>query len=136
MSKETKDFRVIICGPRDFKDYEFLKSKCDTILSRKLKDPEFKVIIVSGGSPGAERLGEKYAKDNNIVLEVFPANFDKYGNKAGSIRNRQMAEKSNACIIFEPSLSAGEEKPSYIKSILSLSHSNKLLIREVKIDKS
>ena len=28
-------FRVIICGSREFDDYDLLKEKCDLILSRK-----------------------------------------------------------------------------------------------------
>ena len=32
------EFKVIICGSRDFTDYELLKSKCDLLLSKKIED--------------------------------------------------------------------------------------------------
>ena len=48
--------------------------------------------IVSGHAAGADALGEKFAKKNNIKLTVFPADWKKYGKSAGPIRNSQMAK--------------------------------------------
>lgn len=55
-------FRVIICGSREFDDYDLLKEKCDLILSRKAADPTEKIVIVSGCARGADRLGENMLK--------------------------------------------------------------------------
>lgn len=54
--------------------------------------------IVSGGALGADKLGELYAKNNNIPLKKFPAKWDLYGKSAGYRRNAEMAEYGDALI--------------------------------------
>ena len=82
MITEDNVFRVIICGSRNFNDYELLKEKCDYFLSRKINDGS-KVVIVSGCARGADQLGEKYASERGLAVLKFPANWDKYGKRAG-----------------------------------------------------
>ena len=48
--------------------------------------------IVSGGARGVDRLGERYARQHGIHCKVFPAQWDKYGKRAGPIRNAEMAK--------------------------------------------
>lgn len=81
--------RVIIAGSRDFNDYNLLKENVKNIL----KDYD-NVEIISGTAKGADFLGEKYAKENNIKLKQFPAQWNLYGKQAGYIRNKQMAKYS------------------------------------------
>lgn len=92
------DFRVIIAGSRTFNDYDTLKEKCNLVLSNKRKDNN--IIIVSGGARGADLLGENYAKEEKFGLEVFPAQWKKFGKSAGFRRNEQMAEVADALIAF------------------------------------
>jgi predicted Rossmann fold nucleotide-binding protein DprA/Smf involved in DNA uptake len=88
--------RVIIAGGIDFDDYQSLCLICDYMLSNKsLEDIE----IVSGNASGADKLGEKYAKDRGYTLKNFPADWS-LGKKAGPIRNRQMANYADALICF------------------------------------
>lgn len=49
------------------------------------------IEIVSGHAPGADMLGEKFAKAFGYPLKIFPADWEKYGRAAGPIRNEQMA---------------------------------------------
>lgn len=127
--EEKKEFKVIIFGPKDFNDYEFLKQKCNNILSKKLKDPDYKVTIVSAHSPGVCLLGERYAKEYNIPVQIITANWDKYGKKAGVYRNKKMAEISNACIVFY--IPGGDELNRGVKNMVSIAQENKLLLREI-----
>ena len=53
--------------------------------------------IVSGGATGIDSLGEKYAKKNNIPVQLFPADWRK-GKWAGMERNKQMAQYANFLI--------------------------------------
>ena len=48
--------------------------------------------IVSGGAKGADSLAESYAHDHNRHFSVFIAEWDKYGLRAGSIRNAKMLD--------------------------------------------
>ena len=40
------------------------------------------------------------SKENNFKLIKIPAEWKKYGNSAGYLRNEKMAELANACIGF------------------------------------
>lgn len=119
-------FKVIIAGSREFDNYDMLKEKCDKILSRKVNEGE-EIVIVSGTARGADTLGEKYAEERGYKIERYPANWDKYGKKAGYLRNKKMAEVSNACIVFLSS--KAENKGS--KMMISIATEEKLLIRVI-----
>jgi len=58
------------------------------------------IEIVSGGARGADALGERYAKDRGYSLRVFPAEWDRYGKRAGYLRNAEMAKYANALLAF------------------------------------
>lgn len=93
-------FKVIIAGSRKYDDYNTLREKCNTILSKKLADPNFQVVIVSGCATGADSLGERYAAERGLQVERHPADWDKYGKSAGPRRNAEMAAVADALIAF------------------------------------
>lgn len=95
-------FKVIIAGGRDFNDYELLKAKVNNILAGKDN-----IEIVSGKAPGADTLGERYAKEYNLPIAEFPADWSRYGNHAGPIRNKLMAEYADCLIAFWDGKSRG-----------------------------
>ena len=94
--KEETPKRVIIAGGRDFNNYKELKKYCDKMLSKI----SHKVEIVSGGARGADRLGEKYAKEKGYKTYLYSADWESYGKSAGVIRNEQMAEFADLLIAF------------------------------------
>ena len=98
-------FRVIIAGSRNFNDYELLKIVCNQLLSYIYDEIE----IVSGEARGADELGEKYAMDKKFRLKTFPADWNRYGKKAGYLRNREMAIYADALICFWDGKSKGSE---------------------------
>lgn len=116
-------FKVIIAGSRDFNDYSFLKEKLDILLS-EIKDD---IEIVSGKARGADQLGEKYAKERNYSIAEFPADWNRFGNSAGYIRNEEMAKYANACVAFWMNNSRGT------KHMIDLSEKYNLKIRIYKI---
>ena len=90
--------RVAVIGSRDFSDYELLKktlSKFDIS------------VIVSGGARGADSLAERYAEEFNIDLDVYPAEWDKYGKRAGFLRNQTIWDNSDMGIAFWDGKSSG-----------------------------
>ena len=104
-SKNSKEYRVIIAGNRDFEDYDFVSRTLDAILPLKTK----KVIIVSGTSRGADRLGERYAMERKLSLEKYPADWEYFGKAAGPKRNMQMAKIADAVIAFWDGESCGTQ---------------------------
>ena len=123
-----ENFKVIIAGSRGFSNYKLLKEKCNEYLREKRK--EYNIIIISGGARGADTLGEKYAQDEGFSLEVFPANWNKFGKSAGFRRNEQMAEVADALIAFWDGKSHGT------KHMIEIMENKKLLVRVVNYETS
>lgn len=97
-------FRVIIAGSRDFNDYNLLCQWCDYMLQNFLPQ---NVMIVSGTARGADKLGERYAKERGMQIDAHPANWELHGKSAGYIRNEEMAHYADACILFWDGKSRG-----------------------------
>jgi|TARA_R110001592_G_scaffold114618_5_gene314598 hypothetical protein len=97
-------FKLIIAGSRSFNDYDLLKDKLDRLLSNKDLST---VHIVSGTARGADELGERYAKERGCQLDLFPANWKKYGKSAGFERNTRMARHADAAVVFWDGASRG-----------------------------
>ena len=86
--------RVIIAGSREFNDYEIAeKAISEAFRSIAITGP---VRIVSGHCRGVDILGEKYADKYGLELSIFPADWKRYGKRAGFIRNSEMAEFASA----------------------------------------
>ena len=92
--------KVIIAGSRNCYDY--------SILEKAIKDSGFHIdVVISGCARGADKLGEKWAKKNGIMVMRFPADWDNKGKRAGILRNIQMAKVSDALISLWDGKSTG-----------------------------
>ena len=98
--------KVIIAGSRSVTNYKEV-----VIAVEKAKKQEKIVVteVVSGAANGVDKLGEQYAKENNIPISYFPADWDLYGKKAGYLRNVQMAEYADALICIWDGISNGSK---------------------------
>jgi len=94
--------KIIIAGSRNFNDYNLLKTSCDNLLTQFTN-----IEIVSGTARGADKLGERYAREKGYDIKQFPANWDKFGKSAGYIRNDEMAKYSDMLIAFWDGTSKG-----------------------------
>ena len=91
---------LAIVGSRNFTNYNlFLK-----LLNEKLDFIKLNIcdvrLIVSGGAPGVDSMAERFAKDNDIDLKVFKADWNKYGKSAGPIRNSEIVDTCTVMIAF------------------------------------
>lgn len=91
--------KVIIAGGRDFNDYKHLSEVLD-----HLKKP---FDVVCGEAKGADSLGKRYAKEHELTVHSFPADWDTHGKSAGYKRNDQMADFAYACVAFWDGQSRG-----------------------------
>lgn len=102
-----KNLKVIIAGSRDFNDYIKLKNILDKF-NLLIKNKGYEITqIISGTCKGADLLGERYAKENNIDIVRFPAKWNTYGKKAGYLRNLEMGEYGDILIAFPINNSKG-----------------------------
>lgn len=101
--------KIIIAGGRDFKDYDYLKNRCDDVLHDFIEGNTFlvDVEIVSGGARGADSLGERYAAERGYPIKQFLPDWDKYGKAAGYKRNAEMAKYADTLIAFWDEKSRG-----------------------------
>lgn len=116
-----EEFQVIIAGGREFNDYELLQQKCDILFSQKRP-----TVIVCGEARGADLLGKRYATENQISVLSFPADWKKYGNRAGYIRNEEMAQNADALVAFWDGKSRGT------KHMIELAKKYNLQVRIVR----
>ena len=79
--------RVLVCGGRDYQDY----GTVEKVLDDYHKEHNITVII-HGAATGADMLGEKWAKFNEILYCGIPAKWKEHNKAAGPIRNKWMAE--------------------------------------------
>lgn len=101
-------FKLIIAGSRSFTDYLVMQSMMPLVLE-SLGLSAQDLIIISGTARGADTLGEKYAADNALQINKYPANWSKHGRAAGPIRNEEMATHADGCLVFWDGNSRGSE---------------------------
>lgn len=89
----AKKLKLAIIGSRTFSDYDLLKE------SLKLYIPQIKLVI-SGGAKGADFMGEVWADSNNIEKTIFYPDWDKFGKRAGFVRNELIIKECDCCIAF------------------------------------
>ena len=87
--------RVIVAGGRNFQK---------TVAAEAwLVDLLFKIPateVVCGGAKGADQFGKEVAIKYDIPVQEFPAQWELFGKKAGYLRNAEMANYADACILF------------------------------------
>lgn len=70
--------KVAVIGSRGFNNYNKV---VETLSGLTITE------IVSGGAVGADKLGERFANENNIPTKIFLPDWEKYGKSAGFKRN-------------------------------------------------
>ncbi len=96
--------KLVVAGGRKFKD----KARVFRILSKiHVEHPDLE--IVSGLAKGPDSFGKEWAEANGVKCHEFPANWNKFGKRAGYLRNEEMAEFGTAVLVFWDSVSKGTE---------------------------
>lgn len=92
--------KTVIAGSRTVTNYD--------LVTKAVLDSGFNVTeIVSGCARGVDSLGERYAVEHRLPINLFPADWNKHGKSAGPIRNQQMAEYAEALIAVRQDMSRG-----------------------------
>lgn len=73
--------KVLVCGSRHFNDYK--------LLERTLDDYPI-TCIIEGEARGADTLARIYGEARNREVLAVPADWGRYGKRAGSVRNGEM----------------------------------------------
>lgn len=84
--------KTIIAGSRVITDL--------SIVEQAIRESGFEItVVISGGAKGVDTLGEEWAKKNGIPIIRFLPDWQQFGKKAGILRNQEMADCAEACIV-------------------------------------
>lgn len=86
--------RILVCGGRDYKDRERLFAVLDAY-----RNSTSTMTVIHGDARGADCLAGEWAKDRNVPVCAFPADWNAHGKSAGPIRNAQMIREGQPNIV-------------------------------------
>ncbi len=97
--------RVIVCGSRHWDDRERIAAR---LFDLSLVTDNLDCTIVHGACRGADRIAAQEAQKIGLLVEPHPADWDRFGKRAGYVRNAEMAAAgADLCIAFWDGLSEG-----------------------------
>jgi len=96
--------KVIIAGSRDITNYDVVRACIEDAINRTGWHVD---TVLSGCARGVDRLGERWAELHGIPVERFPADWARYGRRAGYLRNEEMAKVADALIAIWDGVSPG-----------------------------
>jgi hypothetical protein len=91
-----REYKVIVAGGRDFND----EQRFEQVICDYAEKTDAMVSIITGMARGADRLAYEFARRNKVQWYEFHADWDKYGKRAGYVRNGEMAKEADALIAF------------------------------------
>lgn len=92
------------------------------------------IEIISGGAKGADTLAIKFAKEYNLNYKIMNADWDKYGKRAGILRNNEMltyaiSNPNNIAILI--SFWNGTSKGT--KHMIDISNDKGIIVKVMKV---
>ena len=89
------EFRVIVCGGRDYDNEEFVWKVLDCFHKDGL-------VIIQGGARGADSFARRWAEDHEVEYREFKADWNRYGKAAGPKRNTEMLGEDPYAVVAFP----------------------------------
>lgn len=94
----------MVCGSRGISDAPWIFYQINICTQENnLQD----LILVEGDAKGVDRISGYWAKRHNVPIELYPADWNKYGKSAGYIRNEIMVKACDFCLILWDGKSKG-----------------------------
>lgn len=113
--------KVAISGSRSFDSYDLVRDVMDHLVVEG-------DVILSGNAPGADRLGEEYARRTGLELKIVPSEWEGHGPKATMMRNDVLLRSADFVICFWDGESEGA------RHMIEISLRAKKLLAEVRKD--
>ena len=101
--------RILICGDRNWKDYESIDNF--------VKNLPTGTVIIQGMCRGADLMARQAGLKHGFKVEDYSADWNKYGNSAGAIRNKQMLNegKPDVVVAFHSNISQSKGTKNMLK---------------------
>lgn len=95
--------KVLVCGSRSWSDYDAIYRAL-----RDLVDERGQFVVIHGAARGADRLAGAAAARLGLEVIEYPAQWERYGRRAGFVRNEQMlAQAPDLVVAFHEGGSRG-----------------------------
>lgn len=99
---------VLVCGSRDWTDREAIERALGAVAAKL--PPSLDVTVLHGAARGADQLAGEVANDYSFTVREFPADWRRYGRRAGFVRNIQMLdEQPDLVLAFQRNDSRGTQ---------------------------
>jgi len=128
--------KVIVAGSRTITDYNLVKKAIELSIEKK----GWAITeVVCGMAKGVDTFGMRWAYENNVQVDKKPADWDLHGNAAGFIRNKEMAQYADACIVLYDGKSKGsanmikQAKEHGLDTVVFLEEEVKKIVGEKKL---
>ena len=127
--------KIAVVGSRGIGDYLILEQ-----IWNKLNLGYEGHTIISGAAKGVDQIARKFALNHSLGLVEYKADWDKYGKKAGFIRNKDIINECEICIAIWDGESKGTAhdirlcKEMKKRLYLYNSKAGKRIIHEYKYD--
>ena len=92
--------KIAVVGSRQVLDEPVIQKVLDTYLGKM-------TVLITGGAKGVDTLAERWARKNDIPVEVYLPDWKNLGRAAGIVRNRAMVMECHECIAFWDGISKG-----------------------------
>lgn len=87
--------KILICGGRVFSNERLLRKSLDDLLENCVLFSDVSVeniTVIHGDARGADRMAGNWAEGRGVRVVKYPADWKRYGNSAGPIRNQKMLD--------------------------------------------
>lgn len=84
--------RILVCGSRYWTD--------DNTIRKILKKYPTSTTIIHGGCRGVDNIAGRIARELGMKVDVFPAQWNKYGRSAGPKRNEKMLKEGKPDLVL------------------------------------
>lgn len=113
--------RVLVCGSRNWINKNIIKKELENISNITL--------LIHGVCQGADILAGEVAKELNIPIAEFPANWKLYGISAGPKRNQQMLDegKPDYVLAFHDEINSSKGTKDMIRRAIKAGINYKLI---------
>jgi hypothetical protein len=98
--------KVLVCGSREWRDGSLVRKRLFEIAESSEVEP----TLLHGDAQGADRIAAGFALGFGYLVRPFPANWKRYGKRAGFLRNVAMLEqKPDLVLAFQINNSRGTQ---------------------------
>lgn len=87
--------RVLVCGGREYNNYEEIRRVLDHIHKHRYID-----LLINGAALGADKLSSLWADRAGVHYVEYLADWNAYGRGAGHVRNHIMLEEGKPHLVI------------------------------------